>query len=219
MTEHSFDVTPAEAVAIQASLRQKVKRQDELNANITLVAGVDCGFPDQKRIRAAIALLRYPDLTVVDAITIEQEVRFPYVPGLLSFREAPAILAAFAKLETMPELVLVDGQGMAHPRRLGIASHLGVLLDLPTIGVAKTKLCGHYTIPADEKGAFSALIQGDEVIGAVLRTRIHVKPVFVSIGHKISLPVAIAWVMNTVTRFRLPEPIRFAHHLASIKQR
>jgi deoxyribonuclease V len=219
MTEHSFDVTLEQAVAIQASLRQKIKRQDELRTNINLLAGVDCGFPHPECIRAAIALFKYPDLTMVDAITLEQKVNFPYVPGLLSFREAPAILAAFAKLNTMPDLVLVDGQGIAHPRRLGIASHLGILLDLPTIGVAKTRLCGYYTMPVDEKGFCSPLMQGDEIIGAVLRTRAHVKPVFVSIGHKISLPTAICWVMNTVTRYRLPEPVRFAHRLASTKQR
>jgi deoxyribonuclease V len=219
MIEHSFDVTLEQAVAIQASLRQKIKRQDELCTNINLLAGVDCGFPSPDCIRAAIALLTYPDLTMVDAITLEQKVNFPYVPGFLSFREAPAILAAFAKLDTMPGLVLVDGQGIAHPRRLGIASHLGILLDLPTIGVAKTRLCGHYTMPADEKGSYSLLMQGDEIIGAVLRTRAHVKPVFVSIGHKTSLPTAIHWVMNTVTRYRLPEPVRFAHRLASTKLR
>jgi deoxyribonuclease V len=140
---------------------------------------------------------------------------FPYVPGLLSFREAPAVLEAFSRLRRWPDLILYDGQGVAHPRRIGIASHVGLLLDLPSIGVAKTRLIGEHGRVPLAKGRWTPLRDGEEIVGAVLCTRSHVKPLYVSIGHRVSLDTAIRYVMACVTRYRLPETTRFAHRLAS----
>ncbi len=141
--------------------------------------------------------------------------QFPYVPGLLSFREIPAVLDALEKINQRPDLLLCDGQGIAHPRRLGIASHLGLLVDIPSIGVAKSRLCGTHATAPETKGAWTPLRSGDEVIGAVLRTRVRVKPLYISLGHRISLESAIAYVLGCVTRYRLPETTRYAHRLAS----
>lgn len=180
------------------------------------VAGVDVGFEDDGAItRAAVVVLSFPELHVIDRAVARVPTTFPYVPGLLSFREIPAVLAALARVRCAPELLLCDGQGLAHPRRFGVACHLGVLTDLPSIGVAKSRLCGtHGAVPA-ERGAWAPLVDGNETIGAVLRTRVGVQPVYVSIGHRVSLPTAIDFVMRCTTRYRLPETTRQAHHLAS----
>ncbi|HDP89295.1 MAG TPA: deoxyribonuclease V, partial [Thioalkalivibrio sp.] len=160
-------------------------------------------------------VLTYPGLEPVVERIARVPTTFPYVPGLLSFREIPAVLAALAQLPALPDLILCDGQGIAHPRRLGIACHLGVLLDVPTIGVAKSRLIGtHAEVPAD-KGDWVPLLDGKEIIGAVLRTRENVKPLYVSPGHRVSLPTAIDYVMGCVTRYRLPETTRRADRLAS----
>jgi len=177
---------------------------------------VDVGFEDDgATARAAVAVLRYPSLELVDHAVARRRVRFPYIPGLLSFREAPAVLAALRRLRVAPDVLLCDGQGIAHPRRLGIASHLGILSGLPSIGVAKTRLIGEHQQVPDRRGAWVPLFDRGECIGAVLRTRAHVKPLYVSIGHRVSLPTAIALVMACVGRFRLPETTRWAHRLAS----
>jgi deoxyribonuclease V len=212
---HRWDLTPKDAVALQERLRGSVVREDRLGS-VRRVAGVDVGFEANGNItRAAVAVLSFPDLQPVEHALARLPTAFPYVPGLLSFREAPAVLEAFAGLGTRPDLILYDGQGLAHPRRLGIASHVGLLLDIPSIGVAKTRLLGeHGRVPA-AKGRWTPLTDGDEVIGAVLRTRAHVKPLFVSIGHRISLETAVSYVMACVTRYRLPETTRWAHRLAS----
>lgn len=165
--------------------------------------------------RAAVAVLSFPELTVIDRSVARLPTTFPYVPGLLSFREIPAILAALETLSVLPDLLLVDGQGYAHPRRLGIACHLGVLTDLPTIGVGKTRLVGTHDEPPPERGGWVPLRDAGETIGAVLRTRERVKPIFVSAGHRMSLESAIVWVMRCTTRYRLPETTRHAHMLAS----
>jgi deoxyribonuclease V len=180
------------------------------------VAGVDVGFERAGAVtRAAVAVLDFPSLALVDQAIARQPTRFPYVPGLLSFREAPAVLAAFARLRAAPDLILYDGQGVAHPRRFGIASHLGVLLDAPTIGVAKTRLIGeHRALPA-RRGAWVPLLDDGETIGAVLRTRTAVKPLYISIGHRISLESAVRWTMACARKYRLPETTRWAHRLAS----
>lgn len=213
--EHPWQLAPAEAVVLQNALRQRVERVDRLSA-IRHVAGVDVGFEEVGRVtRAAVAVLAFPSLELVETAVARCPTKFPYVPGLLAFRELPAVLAALARLNTAPDLILCDGQGIAHPRRFGIASHLGVLLDLPTIGVAKTRLTGRHDEPRDAKGAWTPLIDGTETIGAVVRTRAGVKPVYVSIGHRVSLGTAIELTLACVTRYRLPETTRHAHRLAS----
>jgi deoxyribonuclease V len=177
---------------------------------------VDVGFEGDGTVtRAAVAVLSFPGLALVEHAIARLPTSFPYVPGLLSFREAPAVLEAFARLRVRPDLILYDGQGVAHPRRFGIASHVGLLLDLPSIGVAKTRLIGdHGRVPVT-KGRWTPLRDCDEVIGAVLCSRSHVKPLYVSIGHRVTLDTAIRYVMACVTRYRLPETTRFAHRLAS----
>jgi deoxyribonuclease V len=213
---HSWDVTPVEARALQASLRTRVEAHDRLDP-LHRVAGVDVAFPRKGRARvarAAAAVLRFPSLEPVETATAVVPVSFPYVPGLLSFREIPAILPALERLSRLPDLLLCDGQGIAHPRRFGLACHLGVLLDRPTIGVAKTRLVGSHAAVPQARGAWTPLEHEGEVVGAVLRTREGVKPVYVSPGHRIDLETAVARVMDCVTRFRLPETTRAAHRAA-----
>jgi deoxyribonuclease V len=180
------------------------------------VAGVDVGFRDQGRTTiAAVAVLAYPSLLLVEQALSARPTSFPYVPGLLSFREIPALLEAMEKLIQLPDLILCDGQGIAHPRRLGIATHLGILTGIPTIGVAKSRLIGSHEEPAEEKGAWVPLLDGEERIGAVLRTRNRVKPLFISCGYRISLETAISYVLACTPKYRLPETTRAAHKLAS----
>lgn len=212
---HGWDLTPKEAMALQARLRGRVERTDRFGP-VRRVAGVDVGFEDDGRItRAAIAVLDYPGLDLAARTVVRVPTRFPYVPGLLSFREVPAVLAAFERLDVAPDLILYDGQGIAHPRRFGIASHVGLLLDCPSIGVAKSRLVGSHRTPADRRGAWAPLRDAGETIGAVLRTRKGVKPVYVSIGHRVSLEAAVRWTMACCTKYRLPETTRWAHRFAS----
>ncbi|HEB95122.1 MAG TPA: deoxyribonuclease V [Sedimenticola thiotaurini] len=212
---HPWDVTPAEAREIQQRLRERVECHDRLDP-VRLVAGVDVGFEDGGRTtRAAVALLHFPSLEPAGEAIARQPTRFPYIPGLLSFREIPAVLAALEQLRQRPDLLLCDGQGIAHPRRLGIASHLGLLTDTPSIGVAKTRLIGSHDEPSMEKGAWVPLLDRGERIGAVLRTRTGVKPLFISCGHRVGLETAIHFVLACTTRYRLPETTRRAHRLAS----
>lgn len=215
--EHTWDLTPKEAMVLQSRLAGMVVRHDDFGP-VERIAGVDVGFEDAGAVtRAAVAVLDCPSLHLTASSIARQPTRFPYVPGLLSFREVPAVLAALAQLDAPPDLLLCDGQGIAHPRRFGIACHLGLLLDLPAIGVAKTRLVGTYDAVPDRRGAWVPLKDGDEVIGAVLRTRSGVKPLYVSPGHRVGLESAIAWVMACLTRYRLPETTRWAHRLASEK--
>ena len=220
---HSWDLTPAEAIRLQSQLSREVIVEDALGP-VRRVAGVDVGFEDGGAVtRAAVVVLEFPALTFVTSALARAPTCFPYVPGLLSFRELPAVLQAFDQLheqaagraDMMPDLVLCDGQGIAHPRRLGIASHLGLWLDLPTIGVGKSRLVGTHEEVPPEKGAWSPLMHRGERIGAVLRTRAGVSPVFVSAGHRVSLETAIDYVLACTTRWRLPETTRAAHNLAS----
>lgn len=208
-------MSPKEAIAIQNRLKDKVIREDRIG-RINTVAGVDVGFEDKGRItRAAVAILEFPSLDLIGDSISRTETGFPYVPGLLSFRELPAVLNALSRLDKLPDLLLCDGQGFAHPRRFGIACHLGLLTGVPAIGVGKTRLVGTYEQPADKKGAWCPLVDKGEIIGTVLRTRKGVKPVYISSGHKISLESAIHYVLACTTRFKLPETTRFAHKLAS----
>ncbi|MDJ0890489.1 MAG: deoxyribonuclease V [Gammaproteobacteria bacterium] len=212
---HDWDVTPKRAVAIQRELRDRVITRDGFG-ELKRVAGVDVGFEDNGRVtRAAVVVLRLPRLEPVEDALARQPTRFPYVPGLLSFREVPAVLEALAHLSQPPDMLLCDGQGFAHPRRFGFACHLGLWTDLPSIGVAKTRLIGEHGDVPQERGQWCPLTHEDEVIGAVLRTRQGVKPVYVSIGHRISLQSAVDVVMRCTPRYRLPETTRQADRLAS----
>jgi deoxyribonuclease V len=214
---HPWVKNVAEAKIIQEQLRQQVVVSDCLG-KIKYVAGVDVGFEDNYAIsKAAVAVLSYPELELIETAIARIPTAFPYVPGYLSFREIPVILAALPQLKITPDLILCDGQGIAHPRRLGLASHLGVLLDLPTIGVAKSLFIGkHEPVPLT-KGSWQPLIDQEEIIGVVLRSRTKVKPLYVSVGHKISLTTAIDYVMGCLTKYRLPETTRWADKLASSK--
>lgn len=212
---HPWDVTPAQARAIQEQLRGRLVRQDDF-APIETVAGLDIGFEEQGKItRAAVVVLRFPGLEPLERALARRPTRFPYVPGLLSFREIPVALDALAKLRVEPDLLLCDGQGYAHPRRFGLACHLGLLTNLPSIGVAKSRLIGEHGTLALEKGAQTRLRHQDEIIGALLRTRTNVRSVYVSVGHRIGLETALDYVLACTTRYRLPEPTRLAHRLAS----
>lgn len=212
---HPWDVSPAEAIDIQKRLSEQVITRDSLG-EVTTLGGVDVGFEDHGRTtRAAVVVMAYPDLTPLHHAIARLPTQFPYVPGLLSFREIPAVLAAFERLSEPPDLLLCDGQGIAHPRRLGIASHLGLILDRPTVGVAKSRLTGRFEPPGPDKGDWSPLTHRGERIGAVLRTRVNVKPLFISSGHRVSLETAIAFTLAAITRYRLPETTRWADHLAS----
>jgi len=212
---HSWDISPTEAIAIQQQLRGEVVREDRLGT-VRHVAGVDVGFEEGGAItRAAVAVLGFPSLERVDHAIFRVPTRFPYVPGLLSFREVPAAIGALENLSVTPDLLLCDGQGIAHPRRFGIASHLGLLCGIPSIGVAKTRLIGEHAELPDQRGASVPLLDHGETIGAILRSRSGVKPLYISIGHRISLATALDYVMACVTRYRLPETTRWAHRLAS----
>lgn len=207
---HRWDVTPEEAVAIQQQLRTLIQQEGPPPAEGALIVGLDVGFRGGQA-RAAAVALRYPDMTPLDQSVAELPVSFPYIPGLLAFREAPVMLKALAQLRHAPDLLMVDGHGVSHPRRMGIATHLGVYLDKPSIGCAKSRLCGRFEPPPDEPGAWTPLLDGDEVIGAVLRTQRGQAPLFVSVGHRISLENAIHTVLACVRHHRLPEPTRLAH--------
>lgn len=218
LLNHSWDLSPKEAIALQRELAPLVCKRDDFGT-VRHVAGVDIGFEDDGEVtRAAVVVLSLPELAVVDQALVRAPTRFPYIPGLLSFREIPATLEAIAALTIKPEMLLMDGQGIAHPRRLGVASHLGLVTGIPSIGVAKTLLVGKHEDPPQERGAWTPLMHQDELIGCALRTRVGTKPIYVSIGHRVSLESAIAMVMRCTGRFRLPETTRHAHRLASEKR-
>jgi len=212
---HGWNLTPAEAVAVQKALCGKLILEDRFG-EIDTVAGVDVGFEQNGKItRAAVSVLHFPSLEPIESALFRCKTTFPYIPGLLSFREAPAVFQAISQLSRPPDLLLCDGQGYAHPRRFGIACHLGLLTGIPSIGVAKSRLIGHHAEPPNQKGAWVPLLDKEETIGAVLRTRVKVKPLYISPGHLIGLESSIEMVMACVTRFRLPETTRAAHKLAS----
>ncbi len=214
-TREDWDLTPAEAVARQKELSPSVCIQP-LDSPVATVAGVDCGFEEQGRVaRAAVVVMAWPGLAVLEQRIAREPTRLPYIPGLLSFRELPVVLKAFESLQHWPDLLLCDGQGIAHPRRLGIAAHLGLLTDLPAIGVGKSRLVGSSPPPAQERGSTQPLLHRGERIGTVLRSRTGVRPLFVSPGHRVSHDDAVDWVLATLGRYRLPEPIRAADRLAS----
>jgi deoxyribonuclease V len=212
---HPWPATAAAAIALQRQLRERVIVADQLGT-VRLVAGLDVGPESDGRVmRAAVAVLSFPDLKTADQVVARRPESFPYIPGLLSFREIPALLDALAKLGVTPDLLLCDGQGLAHPRRFGLACHLGVLTGIPSIGVAKSLLVGEHAPLPFARGAWRPLRHQGEVVGAALRTRAGVAPVYVSIGHKVSLATAIDYVLACAPRYRLPETTRAAHRLAS----
>jgi deoxyribonuclease V len=211
---HEWRVSPAQAMKIQVELAARVSRVGTITSP-RLIAGVDISVDRwAKTGTGAVVVLSYPGLELVETKVVTDRIEFPYIPGLLSFRESPLIIKACEGLTVTPDLVFVDGQGYAHPRRMGIASHLGLLLNIPAIGCAKSRLIGSYQEPGDAAGNFTDLLDKGEVIGAALRTRDSVSPLFISIGHKISLPSAIDWVMACCRGYRIPEPTRLAHQAA-----
>jgi deoxyribonuclease V len=212
---HIWTLDPDEAARVQLSLRERLVLRWDARPVSTL-AGVDVSVGTATA-RAAIVVLRYPDLTPLEGVTAEAPLVFPYVPGLLAFREGPAILAAWDKLTLLPDLVMFDGQGIAHPRGIGIASQMGLWLERPTLGVAKSRLYGRHAAPGPQRGEWAALYDERDrtrVIGAVLRTRAGVNPLVVSPGHLIDLPASLELVMGCCTRYRLPETTRWAHRVA-----
>jgi deoxyribonuclease V len=212
---HPWQLSSQEAIATQRRLAEQVVLTDNLPP-VRYVAGTDVGFEDGGRTtRAVVAVLSYPKLELVEYQLVKRPTNMPYIPGLLSFRECPALLEALAKVQHQPQLLLCDGQGIAHPRRLGIASHLGLLTGIASIGVAKSRLIGSFQPPGANKGDYSLLLDQDETIGAVLRTRPNTQPLFISPGHNISLPTALDWVLRCTTRYKLPETTRWADGIAS----
>ncbi|GCE47450.1 endonuclease V [Thermosporothrix hazakensis] len=216
---HKWNLTPEEAIALQRELAQRVILQDHVG-DVRFIAGVDMAIRKETEMaRAAIVLLSYPELEIIEKHVHEEPLRMPYVPGLLSFREAPSLLEVFKKLRQRPDLIMADGQGIAHPRRIGIASHLGLWLNIPTIGCAKSLLVGKYNSKelGEEAGSWVPLIDHGETIGAVVRTRSRVKPMFISPGHLVSLETSIRYVLATTKGYRLPEPTRQADKLSKEK--
>lgn len=215
---HDWAMTPREAIALQRRLAANVVREDRLGP-VRWVAGVDVAYDRRGRsgiARAAAVVFTFPDLDVVDSAALGLAVDFPYVPGLLTFREAPPALAVLEKLSVRPDVLLCDGHGLAHARRCGFASHLGLFLDTPSVGVAKSVLVGRYDEPGPDKGDWTPLIDKDEVVGAALRTREGTRPIFVSIGHRVGLATAVDLVLRCTTRYRLPETTRAADRLSKV---
>lgn len=217
--QHAWNLTPREAAQLQRELAKKV-RTDLPLGEVRRVAGADIAYSKATgRSYAAVSVFSYPDLEVEETAIFSGVTPFPYVPGLLSFREVPILLETFERLTSPPDLILVDGHGLAHPRRFGIACHLGLWLGLPTVGVAKSRLCGTCEEPGPERGERRPLLDQDQVIGVVLRTRRAVRPVFVSVGYGLPLEVCVDWVLRLSRRYRLPEPVRHADMLAEQAKR
>jgi len=213
---HLWTLDPNEAVRVQAALRERLVLTWD-GRDVTTIGGVDVSVKEETA-HAAMVVLRYPELVPLEGVTADAPLVFPYIPGLLAFREGPAILAAWKKLQNRPDLLMFDGQGIAHPRGIGIASQMGLWLERPTIGVAKSRLYGHHTEPGPQRGEWVELCDEHDplrVIGAVLRTRANINPVYVSPGHLIDLPHCIEFVLRCCTQYRLPEPTRLAHKLAA----
>ena len=216
---HSWSLTPRAAIALQRKLARRVCLVKPVG-ELRFIAGLDAAFsPNGEQCLAAVVLWDRLEQCVVEQHTAARKLTFPYIPGLLSFREAPALLAALRKLRRRPDALMCDGQGLAHPRRLGIASHVGILCQLPTVGCAKSRLCGKETEPAKPRGSWTPLKDGIEEIGEALRTQDGVKPLYVSVGHLCDLPIARELVLACAMRYRLPEPTRLADRLVAAAKR
>jgi deoxyribonuclease V len=225
---HNWNLSYSQAIALQKSLSEKVQ-MIELKNQLKTIAGIDCALSkNNQRIIAAVVVLSMqttqkdlwgpvesPSFEIIETTNAVQKIDFPYIPGLLSFRESPACIAAVEKLKNEPDVFVIDGQGIAHPRRFGLACHLGLFFDKPTIGCAKSRLTGIFEEPELEKGSYSPLKDGEEIIGAVVRTRTNVEPLFVSVGNKCLLKDAIKITLDCTTKYRIPEPTRLAHQLVS----
>lgn len=213
------NITPAEAVALQQQLRSQI-RIEPLTKPVQTIAGCDISFNKfEETVYAGIVVLDLETLETVEEAGVVSTATFPYVPGLLSFREIPSLLEAWAKLTTEPDVVMFDGQGIAHPRRIGIASHGGLFLNRPTFGCAKSVLVGKYDEPAPERGSWSPMLHYRDVVGAALRTKKNVNPVYVSPGHLIDLETAIDLTLKCDGGYRIPEPTRRAHNLVNAMRR
>ena len=210
---HSWDVTYTEAITIQQELKEKLILHDEdLIEPIKTIAGADVSYAKESKLFfATVVLLAYPTMKIIEETSASENARFPYIPGLLTFREGPALLKAFQKLNHTPDAIVFDGQGIAHPRGIGLASHMGLILNIHAVGCAKTRLIGSYDQVGERVGDWTPLMSNNQLIGAVLRTKEKVKPVFVSQGYRIGLKRAVAVVLSCCTGYRLPEPIRLAH--------
>jgi len=217
--KHPWDLDPASARALQRKLAEEVDVSRPLGP-CRLLAAADVSYlKGDEQLYAAVVVVEMPDLRLIERVGVAGPSVFPYVPGLLSFREAPPVLDAFRKLQTVPDVVLCDGQGIAHPRRLGLACHLGLWLEIPTIGCAKSRLCGHSEEPAPARGSRSELIDRGEVVGSVVRTRDRVSPLYVSPGHLCDLEGAVEVVLATAPRYRLPLPAKMAHEYVNLIRR
>ncbi|GAB4228115.1 MAG: deoxyribonuclease V [Chlamydiales bacterium] len=215
MRKKFMDITPAEARAIQDDLRSKVIISP-LKMPPTYIAGADVSFVKHSTtLYAAVVIFAMPNLSIIDQALGQMEITFPYIPGYLSFREAPVIIQTFNQLKLKPDVLICDGQGIAHPRRLGLACHLGILLDIPTIGCAKNRLIGEYSEPDNFQWAQSPLLEQNEQVGVVLRTKDNVKPLFISPGHKTDCATSVEVIKASIRKYRNPEPIRYAHHLVN----
>lgn len=216
---HDWEVTPREAVELQKSLRERV-RITPLEKRVETIAGADISFNKfDPAVYAGLVVLSLPSLEVIEEVCVVSRTRFPYVPGLLSFRESPSVLEAWSKLKTEPDAVMFDGQGLAHPRRVGIACHVGLLINRPTLGCAKSVLVGKYEEPEMERGSWTEMVDKGEVVGAAVRTKTKVQPIFVSPGHLIDLEGAIRLTLECDGGYRQPEPTRRAHHLVNALRR
>jgi deoxyribonuclease V len=217
---HDWDLTPQAAIELQKQFAYEVITEDKFDAPVETVAGIDLGY-DLKTdtCRAVVVVLKFPELTLIESSEAIMPIQFPYVPGLLSFRETPVAVRALEKLATAPDLILCDGQGIAHPRRFGIACHIGLITGVPSVGVAKSLLVGKYGALGEERGSRAPLVHRNEEVGVVLRTKNKVQPVYVSVGHKIGIETAVDYVLECAPKYRLPETTRLADRMASYRKR
>lgn len=217
---HDWNLSPPQAIELQKQLAFEVVREDEFDAPIRTVAGIDLGYnAANETCRAVVVVLNFPSLDLIESSEAILPIRFPYVPGLLSFRETPAAVKALEKLRTTPDVILCDGQGLAHPRGFGIACHIGLIADRPTLGAAKSVLVGKFENLGETRGSTAPMIYKNQTVGVALRTKDKVQPVYVSVGHKISLETAIDLVLQCAPKYRLPETTRLADKMASYRKK
>jgi deoxyribonuclease V len=216
---HDWNLSPQQAIEIQKQLCYEVESQDRFDETVKTVAGIDLGYDVKNDTsRAVVVVLSFPELELLETSEARMPIQFPYVPGLLSFRETPVAVKALEKLKVTPDVILCDGQGFAHPRRFGIACHIGILADVPTIGVAKSLLVGKFENLGEERGSIAPLIHKNEQVGVALRTKNKVQPLFVSVGHRVSLETATDLVLQCAPKYRLPETTRLADKMASYRK-
>jgi len=217
---HSWNLSPKEAIELQKQLAFEVETEDRFAEPIKMVAGIDLGYDAKNDTsRAVVVVLKFPELELLETAEAKSPIQFPYVPGLLSFRETPVAIKALEKLSVTPDLILCDGQGLAHPRRFGIACHIGLIADVPTIGVAKSILIGKFENLGEERANVAPLIHKNQQVGMALRTKDKVQPVYVSVGHSIGLETAVRYVLQCTPKYRLPETTRLADKMASYRRK